>query len=106
MFLSTIPAADANWCNFRPNRTAPVVESNANSRCLGGEAILADGERTGAVSSGAWGPSVEASLAFGYVRPEHAAPGTELEVVVLGEPRAARVLAEARYDPGNFRPRA
>ena len=56
--------------------------------------------------SGAWGPSVNASLAFGYVRPEHAAPGTELDVVVLGEPRAARVLAEARYDPGNLRPRA
>ena len=67
---------------------------------------LADGERTGAVSSGAWGPSVKASLAFGYVRPEHAAPGTELDVVVLAEPRAARVLAEARYDPGNLRPRA
>ena len=71
-----------------------------------GEAILAGGERTGAVSSGAWGPSVGASLAFGYVSPEHAAPSTELEVMVPGEPRPARVLAEARYDPGNARPRS
>lgn len=74
--------------------------------CLGGEAILAGGERTGAVSSAAWGPSVDASLAFGYVRPEHATPGTELEVLVLGEPRPARVLARARYDPDNHHPRS
>jgi glycine cleavage system aminomethyltransferase T len=30
--------------------------------CLGGETILAGGEQIGAVSSGAWGPSVDASL--------------------------------------------
>ena len=74
--------------------------------CLGGEAILRDGERIGSVSSGAWGPSVDASLAFGYVTPEQANPGTELVVVVLGEPRPARVLGEAKYDPENRRPRA
>ena len=56
--------------------------------------------------AGAWGPSVGASLAFGCVQPEHAVPGTELEVVVPGEGRPARVLAEARHDPGNSRPRA
>ena len=74
--------------------------------CLGGEAILAGAERAGTVSSGAWGPSVGASLAFGYVAPAHAAPGTELEVLVLGERRPARVWGEARYDPRSLRPRA
>ena len=91
-------------CPNRPWQCACLEVDAGDADCLGGEAILANGERTGAVSSGAWGPSVGASLAFGYVRPEHAAPGTGLEVVVLGEPRAARVLAEARYDPGNSRP--
>ena len=90
----------------RPWQCVHLEVDAADADCLGGEAILAGGERTGAISSGAWGPSVGASLAFGYVRPEHGAPGTELEVVVLGEPRAARVLSEARYDPGNLRPRA
>ena len=90
----------------RPWQCACLEVEAAGADCLGGEAILAGGERTGAVSSGAWGPSVGASLAFGYVRPEHAAPGTELEVLVLGERRPARVLAEARYDPGNLRPRS
>ena len=90
----------------RPWQCVYLEVDAAGADCLGGEAILAGGERTGAVSSGAWGPGVGASLAFGYVRPEHAAPGTELEVMVLGEPRPARVLAEARYDPGNSRPRS
>ena len=89
----------------RPWQCVYLQVDAADADCLGGEAILADGERTGTVSSGAWGPSVNASLAFGYVRPEHAAPGIELEVLVLGEPRPARVLAEARHDPGNLRPR-
>ena len=73
--------------------------------CLGGEAIRFDGKRVGAVSSGAFGPGVGRSLAFGYVFPEVAAPGTEVEIVILGEPRRARVRAEALYDPGNERPR-
>ena len=89
----------------RPWQCVYLEIDAGDADCFGGEAILSGGERTGAVSSGAWGPSVGASLAFGYVRPEHAAPGTGLEVVVLGEPRPARVLAEARYDPGNLRPR-
>ena len=90
----------------RPWQCAYLEIDADDADCLGGEAILAGGERTGAVSSGAWGPSVSASLAFGYVRPEHAAPGTDLEVLVLGEPRPARVLAEARHDPGSLLPRS
>ena len=90
----------------RPWQCVYLEVDAGDADCLGGEAILAGGERTGTVSSGAWGPTVSASLAFGYVRPEHATPGTNLVVLVLGEPRPARVLAEARYDPGNLRPRS
>ena len=78
----------------------------ADADCVGGEAILASGERVGAVSSGAWGPSVGKSLAFGYVTPAHAEPGTALEVSILNAPRGATVIGEAPYDPGNARPRA
>ena len=73
--------------------------------CNGGEAVCADGRVVGTVSSGAFGHCVGQSLAFAYVAPDHAAPGTSLDVVMLGEPRPARVLAEAVYDPGNERPR-
>ena len=82
------------------------LEVDANDAdCLGGEAILSNGERVGAVSSGAWGPSAKASLAFGYVTPEVTKPGTELEAVILGEPRPAVVRGEALYDPANELPR-
>ena len=84
----------------RPWQCACLEVDAADADCLGGEAILAGGERTGAVSSGAWGPSVGASLAFGYVRPEHAVPGTELEVMVLGERPAG---ARARRGPVRLR---
>lgn len=90
----------------RPWQCAYLEVDAGDADCLGGEAILAGGKRTGAVSSDAWGPSVDTSLAFGYVRPDHAAPGTDLEVLMLGEPRPARVLAEARHDPDNLRPRS
>ena len=72
----------------------------------GGEAVLADGAQIGTVSSIAWGHGVNRLLAFAYVAPEHSAPGTALHVVVMGEARAAEVLAEPVYDPGNEKPRS
>jgi dimethylglycine dehydrogenase len=92
--------------NKRPWQCVYLQVDAEDADCLGGEAIFGDGDRVGAVSSGAWGPSVKASLAFGYVTPDHAAPGTGLEVMVLGKKRPARVVAEALYDPDNVRPRA
>jgi dimethylglycine dehydrogenase len=74
--------------------------------CNGSEAVMAGGQVVGAVSSGAYGHGVGQSLAFAYIPPRHAAAGTELEVMILGQPRPARVLGEAVYDPGNERPRA
>jgi len=53
-------------------------------------------------TSGGFGHSVGQSLAFGYVRD---APGTALEVLILGEERAARVLGGPAYDPESRRTR-
>ena len=89
----------------RPWQCAYLEVEAKDADCLGGEAILLNGERVGAVSSGAWGPSTNSSLAFGYVTPEAASPGSELGVIILGETRPARVRGEAMYDPENRRPR-
>ena len=78
----------------------------ADADCHGAEAVFLNGARVGAVSSGAWGPTVGQSLAFAYLDPAHGAPGTELEVMILGERRPARVLGEAAYDPASQRPRS
>ncbi len=71
----------------------------------GGEAIFANGRQVGTVSSIAYGHSVGMLLAFAYVRAEHARPGTELEVMIMGEPRQATVLADAAYDAESLLPR-
>ncbi len=71
----------------------------------GGEAVLHAGRVVGATASVAYGPSVGKILAFAYIKPEAAEHGTGLEVVILGAPRAARVLDAAAYDPQSLRPR-
>ena len=71
----------------------------------GGEAVLLDGAVVGATSSVAYGHSVGRILAFAYVQPKAAQPGTALQVVIQGQPRAARVLELPAYDPQSRLPR-
>ncbi|MGZ2256499.1 FAD-dependent oxidoreductase [Roseobacter sp. A03A-229] len=72
----------------------------------GGEAVTMQGRVVGATASVAYGPTVGKILAFAYVAPEAATPGTALEVVIHGAPRAARVLGAPAYDPDSLLPRA
>ncbi len=71
----------------------------------GGEAVLMDGAVVGSTASVAYGPTVGKILAFAYIKPEAAAPGTALEVIIHGEARPARVLADPPYDPQSVKPR-
>ncbi len=73
---------------------------------MGNEPIY-DGERiVGVSTSGGYGHAVRKTLAFAYVEPGLAEPGTPLEIEILGERRKAMVLAEPAYDPRNERLRA
>ena len=72
----------------------------------GGEAVLHGGEVVGSTASVAFGHAVGTILAFAYLQPAFAAPGTHLEVVIHGRPRNATVLGEAAYDPQSLKPRA
>ena len=71
----------------------------------GGEAVLHDGEVVGSTASVAYGHTVGKILAFAYIKPHAAEPGTPLEVIIAGEPRAANVLGEPAYDPHSMLPR-
>ena len=64
-----------------------------------------DGRAGGSTSSVAYAHSVCKALAFAYIKPEAAAPGTSLEVVVMNGVRKAVVLGEAAWDPQNLLPR-
>ena len=81
------------------------VEPDGEEDGHGGEAVLFDGEVVGTTSSVAYGHSVGKILAFAYVKPKAAEPDTELEVVIMGKERKARVLGKPAYDPDSILPR-
>ncbi|MGQ0741749.1 MAG: glycine cleavage system aminomethyltransferase GcvT [Alphaproteobacteria bacterium] len=69
-----------------------------------GTEIVKDGRVIGHVTSGGFGPTVNAPIAMGYVEKQFAKEGMELELIVRGQPRPARVSAmpfvEHRYKRG------
>ncbi|MEO7422345.1 MAG: FAD-dependent oxidoreductase, partial [Ornithinibacter sp.] len=83
--------------------SAYLAVESADADCLGGEAVLFNGRQVGLTSSGGYGYTTGSGHAFASVDPSAADPGTRLEVLILGERRPARVLAEPAYDPKNER---
>ncbi len=82
------------------------IDADGDTDGHGGEAVLMNGRVVGTTSSVAYGHTVGSVLAFAYVKPEAAAAGTALEVVVMGQERPARVLGEPAYDPESSKPRS
>ena len=63
------------------------------------EAVLKDGEAVGYITSGAYAHHVEKSMAMAYVAAEHAAPGTVLDVEILGAFHKITIQGGPIYDP-------
>jgi dimethylglycine dehydrogenase len=81
------------------------IEPNGVEDGHGGEAILLNGNVIGTTASVAYGHTVGKILAFAYVKPHSNVPGTEVEVIIAGEPRKGRILGEPAYDPQSLKPR-
>jgi dimethylglycine dehydrogenase len=79
---------------------------NTDSDCMGNEPVYFGDRVVGVTTSGAYGHSVNKSLAFAYVPPDNVAAGTEFEILVFNEQRKARIIPESIWDAGNARPRA
>ena len=80
------------------------LDVTEDADATGGEPIFAlDGTPVGRVTSGAYGYSVGKSLAVGFRNPKAAQPGDTVEIMVLGKPHKARILAEAPFDPSGAR---
>ncbi|MFQ5467168.1 MAG: FAD-dependent oxidoreductase, partial [Kiloniellaceae bacterium] len=73
---------------------------------LGNEPLYRNGEMIGRATAGGYGWRVGKSLALGFVRPDLAALGTEVEIEILGARKPATVIAESPYDPDNAALRA
>ncbi len=77
----------------------------ADADASGFEPIFCGERRVGFVTSGAYGHHVKHSLALAYVDRSVLEGRDAVEVQVLGERRAARILAEPPYDPRGLRQR-
>jgi dimethylglycine dehydrogenase len=73
---------------------------------LGSESIWYAGKSVGQISSGGYGYFRGHYLAFAYIRPDLNVIGTQLEVLVMAEPRRAVVVEQCVYDNENLLPRS
>lgn len=81
-----------------------VAASSSDVR--GNEPIFSAGTVIGLTTSGGYGHFTKKSLGFGYVPPALAAPGTELQIALLGERCTAVIRKDPAHDPANERLRA
>lgn len=76
------------------------MEVTHDADATGGEPIfLPDGTPIGRVTSGAYGYSVNKSLALGFIKEGTAKPGDTVEIFVLGKAHKAKILKEPPFDP-------
>jgi len=73
---------------------------------LGNEPVRVGGELGGRVTSGGYGYTVERSIAYAYLPPQAAAPGTAVEVEIFGRWVGGEVAGEPLFDPKGERIRA
>ena len=75
-----------------------VTEADA----LGNEPLFdAKGNLVGRATAGYYGHALGKSLGLGYVKPDFAAVGTELQIEILGERKRVTLLVDSPYDPEN-----
>ena len=107
-FLNKAAVADTLVKDAREHLVILALDAEqtdaSNADATGGEPIFKDGKGIGRVTSGAYGYSVGRSLALGFVKGVQ--PGDTVEVMVLGAPHEAVVLAEPPFDPKGVRLRA
>jgi dimethylglycine dehydrogenase len=87
-------------------RFVPLLVDARDADAAAVSIVYRDGEVVGLVTSGGYGYRLNRSIALAYVRTDLSAPGTQLEVEILGERCRAVVGREPLYDPDNLRLRA
>ena len=86
-------------------RLACITLEDPRSVALGNEPVRVGGEIAGRVTTGGYGYTVERSIAYAYLPPEHAEPGTAVELDIFGSGSRARSPSEPLFDPGGERVR-
>jgi glycine cleavage system T protein len=76
-----------------------LILSNSKAVVLSNEPVRVNGEIMGRVTSGAYGASIQLSIAFAYLPIDYIAVGTEVEVLVFGNWINANIVKGPLYDP-------
>ena len=70
-----------------------------------GEGVFAGGKPVGSITSASWGYRTQKNLAMAYVDPSHSVEGTNLEVLLIGQPTSATVCKLCPLDSKKAMPR-
>ena len=89
----------------RPRLCCLTLE-DPRSVALGNEPVRAGDELVGRVTSGGYGYTVGRSVAYAYLPPEQAEPGTAVAVEIFGRWVEGEVAEEPLFDPSGERLRA
>lgn len=80
-----------------------LIDGPEDSDPWGKEALIANGEKVGRLTSGGWSVAFGKQIGMGYVRPDLAAPGTKLKVKIQLQEWDAVVTEDSPHDPANAR---
>ena len=83
-----------------------ITLEDPHSVALGNEPVKVADSVLGRVTSGGYGYTVERSIAYAYLPPEHAEPGTVVVVEIFGRRVEGEVAREPLFDPVGERVRA
>jgi len=83
-----------------------LILAEGDAAALGNEPVFHGERLVSRVTSGGYGFTVRESIAYAYLSPPLAAPGTTVAVLVDGRRVPATVQREPRFDPQNSRIRA
>jgi 4-methylaminobutanoate oxidase (formaldehyde-forming) len=89
-------------------KLVPILLEDPRSVALGNEPVRVggSGEIVGRVTTGGYGYTLERSIAYAYVPPEHAEAGTGAEIEIFGRWIGGEVATEPLFDPKGERIKA
>ena len=83
-----------------------ILLDDPRSVALGNEPVRVGGEVSGRVTTGGYGYTLDRSIAYAYVPPGSAEPGTAVEIEIFGKWIEGEIAAEPLFDPKGERIKA
>jgi 4-methylaminobutanoate oxidase (formaldehyde-forming) len=87
-------------------RLVSILLKDPHSVALGNEPVRIGGEIAGRVTTGGYGYTIESSIAYAYVPPGQAEPGTAVEIEIFGSWIEGEIAKGPLFDPKGERIRA